>query len=337
MGGPIPNSIGSCTNITIFFAHSNNFYGKIPTYLANFTKLLVLDLSKNGLTRELPQYFTSFQCLEPLILGYNHLHGYIPQHITNLTKLHMLDLSNNKFSGMIPTHLEGLSGFVNVSNNYELHLEIIIDIKGNYYNVSYLLPTNTIFDLSCNNLTGEIPVNIGSMSRLRLLNLSGNQLEGQIPASLSEIPSLEELDLSKNNLSGQIPQVPSKLSMLASLNVSYNHLCRPIPSGTQFSTFNVTYFDKNHCLCGLPLPTCKKNDKPKKTIGGGKSNQTNAKKGLLSYANKKVSLLALSLGLGIGFGRVVVMFIIWDKARSWVMGMPCHKQKPFYGVYRFSK
>lgn len=125
--------------------------------------------------------------------------------------------------------------------------------------------------------------------------------------------------------------------MLTSFDVSYNNLCGPIPTGTQFSTFNVTSFYKNECLCGLPLLTCKKNDKPKRTIGGGNSNNSNAKRGLLSYANEKVSLLALSLGLGIGFGGVVTLFIIWDKARCWIMGMSSNTQKPFYGIYRFPK
>jgi hypothetical protein len=50
--------------------------------------------------------------------------------------------------------------------------------------------------------------------------------------------------------------------------------------------------------------------------------------------NEKVSLIALGLGLGIEFGSVVIVMVIWDKARSWVVPPNI---KPFYGVYRFPK
>ena len=188
-----------------FSAHSNNLYGTLPAPLANCTQLLILDLSKNRFIGELPLYFTSFFNLKLLSLGYNNLHGWIPQHITNLTNLCVLDLSNNKFSGRIPLHLERLSGFANVANNYVASGEVEIVMKKYMYNISYLWPADTIFDLSCNNITREIPPSIGSMSHLWLLNLSRNQLEGRIPATLSEISTLEQLDLANNNLSGPIP------------------------------------------------------------------------------------------------------------------------------------
>ena len=125
----------------------------------------------------------------------------------------------------------------------------------------YIYPTNIIFDLSCNNLTGKIPTSIGSMSHLRLLNLSHNQLEGQIPTSLSGISTLEQFDLAKNNLSGPIPENLSKLHELAVLDVSSNNLCGKIPTGTQFSTFSVSSFQDNRCLWGCPLETCNVNER----------------------------------------------------------------------------
>ena len=103
-------------------------------------------------------------------------------------------------------HLERLSGFSSVSNNLKLYEEIEIDMKNNEYTLSYVFPTNTIFDLSCNNITGEIPTSIGNMSHLRLLNLSHNQLEGRIQTSLGRISTLEQLDLAHNNLIGSIPK-----------------------------------------------------------------------------------------------------------------------------------
>ena len=145
----------------------------------------------------------------------------------------MLDLSNNKFSGRIPIHLERHSKFVAAPNNGELVFdEIEIEMKRHVYTLSYLWDGNIILDLSCNNLIGEIPTSIGSMSHLRLLNLSSNQLEGKIPASLGGISTLEQLDLANNNLSGSIPEELSKLYGLSILDVSSNNLCSRIPIGT---------------------------------------------------------------------------------------------------------
>ena len=110
------------------------------------------------------------------------------------------------------------------------------------------------------------------MSHLRLLNLSWNQLEGKIPASLSAISTLEQLDLAKNKLSGPIPEGLSKLHELALLNVSSNILCGKILRGTQFSTFDVSSFQKNKCLWSCPLDSC--NEIKRQTTKGDNDTQS---------------------------------------------------------------
>lgn len=353
--GPIPKSIGNCTSMKVFSAHSNKIYGTLLTSLANCTQLTLLDLRKNRLMGELPSYLAYFHDLKILTLAHNNLHGPIPQWITNLTKLHVLDLSNNRFSGKLPSQLDRLSGFTinesapvdgvfstqfgiayfsNISDETLFFEEMVFDIKGVEYTLSYVFPINTIFDLSSNDLNGEIPTSIGGMSSLRLLNLSRNQLEGLIPASLSNISALEQLDLSKNNLSGEIPQELSKLHELGVFDVSSNNLCGPIPIGTQFSTFTVTSFQRNKCLYGCPLDTCNENKRPKReennTAMSGKPVV-----GWLSRVDEKMSLMALVIGLGIGFGGVVFAFVVWEKARHWLLSPK--RPQPFYRVYRFPK
>ena len=164
---------------------------------------------------------------------------------------------------------------------------------------------------------------------MRLLNLSGNELKGIIPKSLSEIPTLEQLDLSKNNLSGMIPRERSILTKMAYLETSWNRLCGRIPGGTQLDTFGKSSFEKNKCLCGYPLQSCKENLNNSAMKGNRSTGQ-----GWLSLLDEHVSLIALGLGFGIGFSGVVSTMILWDDARHWVMPP---KTQPFYGVYRFPK
>ena len=209
-------------------------------------------------------------------------------------------------------------------------------MKGSEYELSYLLPTNTIFDLSCNNLTGEIPASIGGMNHLRLLNLSWNQLKGRIPATLSQISTLEQLDLAHNYLSGPIPEELSELHELSVLDVSSNILCGRIPTGTQFSTFNVTSFQKNKCLWGCPLDSCNENERQARK-GDNASKSSNVILERLSRMDTNISLIALGMGMGIGFGGVVTMFMVWERAKHWILCLPPKKSHVFYGLYRLPK
>ena len=59
--------------------------------------------------------------------------------------------------------------------------------------------------LSGNQLSGEIPPELGNYETLTSLNLSGNQLTGEIPSELGDLENLESLTLHENQLSGEIP------------------------------------------------------------------------------------------------------------------------------------
>jgi serine/threonine protein kinase len=86
-----------------------------------------------------------------------------------------------------------------------------------------------ILDVSSNQLEGQIPPGIGSITLMFNLNLSNNLLHGSIPQDIRSLNNLEYLDLSSNNLTGPIRGSIEHCSKLRVLKLSRNHLNGTIP------------------------------------------------------------------------------------------------------------
>ena len=69
---------------------------------------------------------------------------------------------------------------------------------GNLTNLEWL-------DIDENQLTGEIPPDLGDLANLEALYLGGNQLSGEIPPELGNLARLRALYLGVNQLSGCVP------------------------------------------------------------------------------------------------------------------------------------
>ena len=80
-----------------------------------------------------------------------------------------------------------------------------------------------------NELTGDIPAELGNLSNLETLWLHGNQLTGEIPTELGNLSNLETLNLGGNQLTGDIPTELGNLSNLAWLSLWGNQLTGDIP------------------------------------------------------------------------------------------------------------
>ena len=87
-----------------------------------------------------------------------------------------------------------------------------------------------VLSLSINTLSGEIPAELGNLTNLQVLSLSANTLSGEIPAELGNLTNLEGLDLLQNTLSGEIPAELGNLTNLQLLYLHRNKLSGEIPA-----------------------------------------------------------------------------------------------------------
>ena len=99
-----------------------------------------------------------------------------------------------------------------------------------------------------NQLSGEIPAELGSLTNLTGLSLFNNQLSGEIPAELGNLANLTELYLSDNQLSGEIPEELGRLINLHALYLGRNRLTGCIPEELREI--------ESHDLYELGLPFC---------------------------------------------------------------------------------
>ena len=87
----------------------------------------------------------------------------------------------------------------------------------------------TALELRQNQLSGEIPSELGNLANLELLSLGYNELNGEIPLELGNLANLELLSLGYNELNGEIPLELGNLANLADLTLHENQLSGEIP------------------------------------------------------------------------------------------------------------
>ncbi|KAM7260078.1 hypothetical protein ACFE04_015819 [Oxalis oulophora] len=173
--------------------------------------------------------------------------SYIPESITRLTQLRTLFFyrcfSNNPqpipaFLGRLGQTLQTL-----VLRENGLLGPIPIEVG----NITHL----KVLDLHKNNLTSPIPVSLGRLMGLRSLDLSSNKLTGSIPNF--SLPALNVVDLSQNLLSGSIPSSLGTCHSIIKMDFSHNRLTGPIPKSVQ-GLKELILMDLSYNLLTGPLP-----------------------------------------------------------------------------------
>ncbi|XP_020082693.1 probable leucine-rich repeat receptor-like protein kinase At5g63930 [Ananas comosus] len=306
LSGGVPDSICYQESLSLLNLDNNNLSGEFPSSLQRCKELVFLDLGQNKFSGAIPTWIgeKSLSSLMLLSLHSNMFSGSIPPQVLQLGYLQVLDLSHNNLSGIIPRSIGNFSWTalerggktedveqLEQGRFYTFSASFLLVIKGDERLYSNILDLLESIDLSDNNLSGEIPDEIGDLWALQNLNLSQNHLSGSIPDNVGKMKYLESLDLRMNNLSGTIPQSLSALTYLNHLNLSYNNLSGPIPTGNQLQTLpDPSIYIGNPYLCGPPIT---KNCSTNETIHGFSEGPTNT--------SNKFERLSLYVSVILGF------------------------------------
>ena len=104
-----------------------------------------------------------------------------------------------------------------------------------------------------NQLTGEIPRELGNLANLKWLSLDGNELTGEIPGQLGNLTNLTILYLERNQLTGEIPRELGDLANLEWLILGGNELTGEIPGELgNLTNLTVLYLDRNQLTGEIP-------------------------------------------------------------------------------------
>jgi Leucine-rich repeat (LRR) protein len=199
----------------------NGLSGPLPTGAGNaFPSMVSMDLSHNRLTGDIGQLFRS------LSTAASHGNRITTPQIVLAQKLEHLDVSENRITGALPDFDRGAG-------------------------LRWL-------DISGNAIGGQIPSSVSKLSGLERLDVSRNRVRGTIPASMAEMVRLRWLDLSMNELVGRIPDNFTRLTGVRHASFRGNRLCGQIPQARPFNLFREAAYAHNLCLCGKPLPPCRK-------------------------------------------------------------------------------
>ncbi|KAL7086307.1 hypothetical protein ACP275_14G331100 [Erythranthe tilingii] len=247
LSGGIPTSLSNVTTLSRFAANQNRFNGTIPSGLTSY--LGVLDLSFNELTGKIPSDLLSGPTLQSLDLSSNQLEGPIPQNIS--TRLFRLRLGINALNGVLPsTSLGKLVELVYLElNDNNLSGEIPFELG--------MCRKLALLNLGHNRLTGQLPSVLGDLTSLQVLNLQSNEFIGEIPSRITLLNRLQKLNISWNSLNGSIPLSISSLTNLMNLDLRGNNLSGPIPDSIgSLSSLIELQLAKNQLIGHIPaMPT----------------------------------------------------------------------------------
>ncbi|CAH1454212.1 unnamed protein product [Lactuca virosa] len=266
--GPIPD-ISSMNGLLYLYVNNSGFSGTFPwSSLENMTKLVVLSIGDNlfdqtpfpkqvlkllnlnwlymancSIGGEIPAGIGDLKELINFEISSNYITGEIPKEISKLVKLWMLQLWANNLTGTLPVGLRNLTNlqFFDASTNY---------LEGDLSEIRYLNKLKSL-QLFENELSGEIPPELGEFKQLVNLSLYRNQLTGKLPPQLGSLSDFNFIDVSENFLSGQIPPNMCKNGKMTELLILQNNFTGEIPASYSDCKTLTRFRVSNNMLSGV--------------------------------------------------------------------------------------
>ncbi|KDP23972.1 hypothetical protein JCGZ_25360 [Jatropha curcas] len=177
--GSIPESLGNLTNLETLYLNDNQLDGTIPSSFQYLKSLKYFNLRYNFLNGQIPPSFGNLSSLTTLALDDNELNGSLPQGIGKLKNLRRLWLTSNHLTGGIPESYSQLTALEILWVSGLRNPGFTFPKKANLVNIYS-------FDLSFNNLIGEIP-RFGP--NLKKIFLASNKLNGTFPSWITHAKS----------------------------------------------------------------------------------------------------------------------------------------------------
>ncbi|KAK9209692.1 hypothetical protein WN944_002060 [Citrus x changshan-huyou] len=227
VSGPLPPASGELSSLTYLDLSNNNLNGMISEiHFGNLTELAFFYANGNSVNFKInSKWVPPFQLLALRL----RLSGTVPKCINNFTAMATMD-SHHQVKAIY---------YASFENDYIVEDTSLV-MKGFMVEYNSILNLVRSIDISMNNFSGEIPMEVTNLKGLQSLNLSHSSFIGKIPETIGNMRSIESLDLSGNQISGKIPQSMSSLSFLNHLNLSDNKLVGKIPSSTQLQSFGAS-------------------------------------------------------------------------------------------------
>ncbi|XP_030538357.2 receptor-like protein kinase 7 isoform X2 [Rhodamnia argentea] len=220
---PFPMEVIKLEKLNWLYLTNCSIRGQIPEGIGNLTLLENLELSDNELSGEIPRSIARLGQLWQLELYNNSLTGKLPLWFGNLTRLMNFDASHNRLGGDLSeirflTSLASLQLFEN-----QLTGEIPEEL-GELKNLTEL-------SLYSNRLTGSLPPKLGSLADFNYIDVSDNSFTGSIPPDMCKNGEMTDLLMLDNRLTGTIPATYASCSSLTRLRLSNNSLSGAVPAG----------------------------------------------------------------------------------------------------------
>ncbi len=282
LSGELPGELGGLDQLGRLELQNNELTGQIPPELANLSKLFRLFLSNNKLAGEMPSELSNLKILRYFTVYDNEMTGELPQSYIALQprsfyfqfNLGLCAPINDAFQLWMQS-IDNVRGSSCAREDSKRDRTVLIDLYNSLDGKNWLRNDNwesdrpirtwygitndvngrvTELRLRYNQMSGELPEEIGNLENLELLNLRYNKLSGEVPEELGNLASLKQLLIDNNNLTGEIPSTLGNLTNLKWLYLQRNQLRGKIPSDLgNLMNLGTLRLDSNELTGEIPI------------------------------------------------------------------------------------